>query len=137
MNLPLLYFVWTEEYCQTSPNKNKSPNLWHVTSILVCCIFGNIVNFFQDTLLGNFILQKSCYQNSVFESQLTIEKRLNFCNDVFNCQKEGPTANVGNAVLPTMTSFRKTCPKKSLLIESCQKMCTINTFWFRVDFELL
>ena len=25
--------------CQTSPNKNKSPNLWHVTSILVCCIF--------------------------------------------------------------------------------------------------
>ena len=40
LNLPLLYFVWTEEYCQTSPNKNKSPNLWHVTSILVCCIFG-------------------------------------------------------------------------------------------------
>ena len=39
LNLPLLYFVWTEEYCQTSPNKNKSPNLWHVTSILVCCIF--------------------------------------------------------------------------------------------------
>ena len=40
LNLPLLYFVWTEEYCQTSPNKNKSPNLWHITSILVCCIFG-------------------------------------------------------------------------------------------------
>jgi hypothetical protein len=39
LNLPLLYFVWTEEYCQTSPNKNKSPNLWHVTSILVYCIF--------------------------------------------------------------------------------------------------
>ena len=38
MNLPVLYFVWTE-YCQTSPNKNKSPNLWHITSILVCCIF--------------------------------------------------------------------------------------------------
>ena len=39
LNLPLSYFVWTEECCQTSPNKNKSPNLWHVTSILVCCIF--------------------------------------------------------------------------------------------------
>ena len=39
LNLSLLYFVWTEEYCQPSPNKNKSPNLWHVTSILVCCIF--------------------------------------------------------------------------------------------------
>ena len=39
LNLPFLYFVWTEEYHQTSPNKNKSPNLWHVTSILVCCIF--------------------------------------------------------------------------------------------------
>ena len=22
------------------PNKNKSPNIWHITSILVCCIFG-------------------------------------------------------------------------------------------------
>ena len=41
LNLPLIYFVWTEEYCQTSPNKNKSPNLWHVTSILVCCIFAS------------------------------------------------------------------------------------------------
>ena len=40
LNLLLLYFVWTEEHCQTSPNKNKSPNLWHVTSILFCCIFG-------------------------------------------------------------------------------------------------
>jgi hypothetical protein len=42
LNLPLLYFVWTEEYCQTSPNKNKSPNLWHATSILVCCIFEHV-----------------------------------------------------------------------------------------------
>ena len=39
LNLPLLYFVWTEEYCQTSPNKNKSSNHWHLTSILVSCIF--------------------------------------------------------------------------------------------------
>ena len=39
LNQTLLYFVWTEEYCQTSPNKNKTLNLWHVISILVCCIF--------------------------------------------------------------------------------------------------
>ena len=39
LNLPLSYWFWFVEYCQTSPNKNKSPNLWHVTSILVCCIF--------------------------------------------------------------------------------------------------
>ena len=26
-------------YGQTSSNKKQSPNLWHVTSILVCCIF--------------------------------------------------------------------------------------------------
>ena len=39
LNLPSLYFFWLEEYGQTSPNKNQSPNLWHVTSILVCCIF--------------------------------------------------------------------------------------------------
>ena len=40
LNLPLLYVLWWEEYCQPSPNKNQSPNLWHVTRILVCCIFG-------------------------------------------------------------------------------------------------
>ena len=40
LNLPLLYVLWLEEYCQTSPNKNKSPNLWHVRSILVFYIFG-------------------------------------------------------------------------------------------------
>ena len=39
LNLPLLYVLWLEEYRQISPNENKSPNLWHVTSILVCCIF--------------------------------------------------------------------------------------------------
>ena len=39
LNLFLLYFVRTEEYCQTSPNKNKPPKLWQVTSILVCYIF--------------------------------------------------------------------------------------------------
>ena len=39
LNLPLLYVLWLEEYCQISPNKNKSLNLWQVTSILVCCIF--------------------------------------------------------------------------------------------------
>ena len=58
-NLPLLYFVWNEEHCQTSPNKNKSTNLWHLTSIkssifltsglliplTVVCIFG--WSFFQ------------------------------------------------------------------------------------------
>ena len=35
--------VWTEEYCQTSLSKNKTSKLWHVTSILVCCIFAGTV----------------------------------------------------------------------------------------------
>ena len=35
--LPLLYIFCLN--CQTSLNKNKSPNLWHISSILVCCIF--------------------------------------------------------------------------------------------------
>ena len=39
LNLSLLYWFWFVEYCQTSPNKNKSPNLWQVTNILVWCIF--------------------------------------------------------------------------------------------------
>ena len=50
LNLPLSYFVWTEEYCQPSPNKNKSSNLWHVTSILVYCIFGLNVAIWLDLL---------------------------------------------------------------------------------------
>ena len=41
--------------CQTcSPNKNKPSNLWHITSILVCCIFGlsnPIVNSFTNKWL--------------------------------------------------------------------------------------
>ena len=45
LNLPLLYFVWTEEYCQTSPNKNKLPNLWHVTRILVYWIFAYCISW--------------------------------------------------------------------------------------------
>ena len=67
LNILLLYFVWTEEYCQNNPNKNKSPNLWHVTSISVCCIFvctplpfwTNIISlgskWFQRTLLLKII----------------------------------------------------------------------------------
>ena len=31
LNLPLLYWFWFVECCQTSPNKSKSRNLWHVT----------------------------------------------------------------------------------------------------------
>ena len=52
LNLPLLYVWWLEEYCQTSPNKNKSPNLRHITSILVCCIFGryNVLIFDESNL---------------------------------------------------------------------------------------
>ena len=48
LNLPLLYVLWLEEYCQISPNKNKSPNLWYVTSILVCCIFGYKILWCRD-----------------------------------------------------------------------------------------
>ena len=39
IGIPLLYWFWFVEYYHTSPNKNRSLNLWHVTSILVCCIF--------------------------------------------------------------------------------------------------
>ena len=53
LNLPLLYGLWLEEYCQISPNKNKSPNLWHVTSILVCCIFEYVVIELADKLYNS------------------------------------------------------------------------------------
>ena len=61
LNLPLLYVLWLEEYFQISPNKIKSPNLWHVTSILVCCIFAlryYIERFWLQDILG--FLAQAC-----------------------------------------------------------------------------
>ena len=52
-----IIFFWIEEYCQTSPNKNQSPNLWHVTSILVCCIFDEgdaYISYILDVLFSFF-----------------------------------------------------------------------------------
>ena len=57
LNLHLLYFVWTEEYYQNSPNRNKSRNLWHVTCILVCCIFDEgdaYISYILDVLFSFF-----------------------------------------------------------------------------------
>ena len=50
LKLPFLYVSWLEEYCQISQNKNKSLDLWHRTSILVC---SPLVQFskFNDFLL--------------------------------------------------------------------------------------
>ena len=53
-NLPLLYLFWFVEYCQSSPPK-KSPNLWHITSILVCCIFGTYSRV-PNKIGGNLII---------------------------------------------------------------------------------
>ena len=60
LNLPSLYVLWLEEYCQISPNKNKSLNFWHVTSILVCCIFGQTYVTFL-----NLILQEGGHPTSI------------------------------------------------------------------------
>ena len=48
MPLNLVLFVWADESRQSSQNKNKSSNLWHVTSILVYCIFGLNVAIWLD-----------------------------------------------------------------------------------------
>ena len=87
LNLPLLYFVWTEEYCQTSPNKNKSPNLWHVTSILICCIFAKyntVITFGRMKLshcFGSFIWKENKYiDNYLFWDKGSIQKP----RDTFN-----------------------------------------------------
>ena len=46
LNLPSLYFsdyksMARPAQIKTNSPKNQSPNLWHVTSILVCCIFAS------------------------------------------------------------------------------------------------
>ena len=70
LNLSLLYVLWLEENCQISPNKNKPPNLWHVTSILVWCIFVNrhIINVHKG---------QTPYQCTLCESSFTKEFGLN------------------------------------------------------------
>ena len=65
LNLPLLYVLWLEEYCQISPNeKKKSPNLWHVASILVCCIFASIHLKIKIDLLLNKRISQFCNLSS-------------------------------------------------------------------------
>ena len=59
LNLPSLYF-WLEEYGQTRPKKNQSPNLWHVTSILVCCIFAATRKNSRGFSLCNFLRIGEC-----------------------------------------------------------------------------
>ena len=57
LNLPLLYFVWTEAYCQTSSNKNKLRNFQHVTSILVFSFFDEgdaYISYILDVLFSFF-----------------------------------------------------------------------------------
>ena len=49
-----IYFVIRRVLLQISPNKNKSPNLWHVASILVCCIFEQNWSFPVSALLAEF-----------------------------------------------------------------------------------
>ena len=70
LNLPLLYVLWSEEYCQTSPNKNKSPNLWHVTSILVCYIF-----VWNSSKFPNFQMRLLIIDHSVYSYRRVEELR--------------------------------------------------------------
>ena len=77
LNLPLLYWFWLVEYCQTSPNKNKSPNLWQVTNILVCCIFAQTPWFKQQVF--------KCSNSTLWleNSILNTKKMLNIDNKKF------------------------------------------------------
>ena len=58
LNLPLLYWFWFVEYCQTSPIKNKSPNLWHIISIFTDR--KNVTNFLY------LVLHLACKVTSYF-----------------------------------------------------------------------
>ena len=60
LSLPLLYVLWLEEYYQTSPNKNKWPNLWHVTSILVYNITQNCKQILKIRMPFSKIISTHC-----------------------------------------------------------------------------
>ena len=72
------FIIFCLNYCQTSPNKNKSSKLWHVTSILVCCIFvptSYIICFRQNRKASLFLIKGSCSPN---EMRTAIHKLLKF-----------------------------------------------------------
>ena len=97
LNLPLLYFVWTEEYCQTSPNKHKSPNLWHVTSIFVCCIFAFILKRY--TFKEIFFLSVYCYASYLIYTSLIFYWVPNSIATIMTIDQ------------PTIARVSKYCPK--------------------------
>ena len=63
LNLPFIYVLWLEEYCQISPNKNRSPNLWHVTSLLYFCLE-----------LNEEILLKYSWMKYIFDRGMLLNK---------------------------------------------------------------
>ena len=76
LNLPLLYFVWSEENWKTSPNKSKSRNLWHVTSILVCCIFHEgDVSYILDVLFSFFQQVLAYFISGTFHNSCSAVER--------------------------------------------------------------
>ena len=77
----LLVYNLYQKYCQTSPNKNKWPNLWHVTSILVCCIFDLYIHTFRKKYrLWSFKTRDTKLERFLHKNQLTQRKLLNFEN---------------------------------------------------------
>ena len=117
LNQPLLYFAWTEEYCHTSPNKNKAPNLWHVTSILVCCIF--VCNRFFESDYKDL---KSSFLLSSIETKLTQnpDKKTNSLTEFI------PKKSSWKKILPKKSS-QKISPKKFLQKKSPQKIILKNS----------
>ena len=90
LNLSLLYFVWTEEYCQTSTNKIKSPNLWHVTSILVWCIFGHAYRLLTTFILEILpqvpsVLEIACWLSSIRGIYYLIFEIYSYTCSCFSC----------------------------------------------------
>ena len=86
LNLHLLYFVWTEEYYQNSPNRNKSRNLWHVTCILVCCIFDEgdaYISYILDVLFSFFQQVLAYFISGTFHNSWSAVERKFFSYSSF------------------------------------------------------
>ena len=72
---PLLYWFWLVEYCQNSPNRNKSQN------ILVCCIFGYSASLVSITLLSSTYLEtwkKNQYSATEVQKYIKHEKMFSY-----------------------------------------------------------
>ena len=102
LNLPLLYFVWTEEYCQTNPNKKqiakpltRNKHLSLLYFCLGCCYFSSVSHFKRVILRFTSYYHSNCYfewsVSSDYSGPFSVpnqQKNISFYVQLYKCEKD-------------------------------------------------